>query len=1126
MLKQCVGRSAEKGFCASVQKTTECRPDKKLGRLLGDLSGKKPVKGPGAKVYAMIFRDDMSRMTWEYFLGSKSDVHIGLEQWLADVGVPEIIRSDDAHELKGGEFAEICRKRCIKREFTTADRPQLNGVAERGLALIEKLAKASAIQAKVSFVNEGIPSTDFLWAEAHNYACDVLNRTATVANPGYKSPYEVWYGKPPPPTLLEWLQPCFYRAKRDKKTDAQAKSGFYLGPARNSPRDTVRIYSKETRQIFTGRNVTWRHVSAPTPSSAVRGFSRTPPSPAPTRGEEIDDEVVEEGGEGTSRSEGGGEESSSDTKRGDESSSDIQGGDESSSEEEGDELGVSRDLFPRGSTASSAAPTVGYTPAMVEPFDGSRGGRSTHDSTSGTGFGSGTGDHHGIRPRSGDDRSSNHPPVGRGGGSRGVGSRGDDTSRSTSRTSASMGGGGSRSPASSGGGSKSSSNSSSSGGSDGGKSSGGGDTESTASARGVGESPQLPPMEARRLGIDMVGNWEMRPSRTRGGERKGDDLVEDSSDALISEETEYYDELFESFAGTESLRWGESEDVLDDFHSNLFSFLSSVVDDEVVVEDFSFAAKESERGEVRMPSGPVSEAEVPPVSVAGVHKSEYRDAWYVAMDSELQGLKDSGTFTVLDSLPVGEKAVGSRWVFAYKKDSEGNIVKTKARLVAQGFMQREGVDFFETSAPTPAAASVRVVLAVANELELPVYHMDTAQAFTQAELDCTVYMRLPQGCGSLSGKIVRLEKALYGLKQSGLLWNGLLVEKLVMKHGMEQCKTDPCVFRKMRDNKLVMILAVHVDDIAVAGVSDEIEELEKVLNEDFTTTNLGLLNLFTGCVVEQDVKHGFVSISQTPFIETLAKRFSVTKVSEHPAVVGANLEARMEGESGGPWPYREAVGSLMWLVTMTRPDIANAVRAVARHSHNPTERHWKAVLKIIEYLLGSKELGITFQRGLGLSLDLFTDSNYAEKADDRRSVSGIAICFCGAVVSWASNTQRVIAVSTTEAEYISAGEGVKDALFVKAILCFLMPDLSEKCFDVNVDNAGAISLANNPLSSVRTMHMDVNFLRALVRSNTIEVVYVPTKYQHADILTKPLTGNSFLLHRGLLMNFPGTFSWD
>ena len=116
-------------------------------------------------------------------------------------------------------------------------------------------------------------------------------------------------------------------------------------------------------------------------------------------------------------------------------------------------------------------------------------------------------------------------------------------------------------------------------------------------------------------------------------------------------------------------------------------------------------------------------------------------------------------------------------------------------------MQREGVDYLQTSAPTPAAASVKIVMAVANELKYKVYHLDVAQAFTKADLDCVVYMKLPGGCGALSGNFVRLEKALYGLRQSGLLWNDLLVVKLVTMHGMEQCKTDPCVFRLTREGK-------------------------------------------------------------------------------------------------------------------------------------------------------------------------------------------------------------------------------------------------------------------------------------------------------------------------------------
>ena len=155
-------------------------------------------------------------------------------------------------------------------------------------------------------------------------------------------------------------------------------------------------------------------------------------------------------------------------------------------------------------------------------------------------------------------------------------------------------------------------------------------------------------------------------------------------------------------------------------------------------------------------------------------------------------------------------------------------------------------------------------------------------------------------------------------------------------------------------------------------------------------------------------------------------------------------------------------------------------------------------------------------------MELWTYSNYAEKAEDRRSVSGIAVMLCHAVVGWARSTHKVISVSTTGAKYISIGDGVKEALFAKGVLSFLVPKLSEKCIDVFVDNAGAISLATNPLSLARTKHIDVrfHFIRELVRSKTISIKYVPTADQHADILTKPLTGVCFEKHRGFLMNIP------
>ena len=203
------------------------------------------------------------------------------------------------------------------------------------------------------------------------------------------------------------------------------------------------------------------------------------------------------------------------------------------------------------------------------------------------------------------------------------------------------------------------------------------------------------------------------------------------------------------------------------------------------------------------------------------------------------------------------------------------------------------------------------MLVVANEMGFKTYHLDVKEAFTKAKLDCKIVMKLPGGCDELSGKYVHLEKALYGLKHSGLLWKDLQVDKLVSVHVMEQCKPDPCVFRLIREGKLVLILAVHVDDMAVAGTRVEVNKLLVTLKKDFETNDHGELSFFTGCTITQNTEKSLTSISQKTFIETLARRFDVTTTSPYPAFPCANLGARLEGESGGTWPYKEAVGGLM-----------------------------------------------------------------------------------------------------------------------------------------------------------------------------------------------------------------------
>ena len=226
-------------------------------------------------------------------------------------------------------------------------------------------------------------------------------------------------------------------------------------------------------------------------------------------------------------------------------------------------------------------------------------------------------------------------------------------------------------------------------------------------------------------------------------------------------------------------------------------------------------------------------------------------------------------------------------------------------------------------------------------------------------------------------------------------------------------------------------------------------------------------------------------------------------------------------EKGSDWPYNQAVGGLLWISGMTRPDIASAVRAVARHPHNPAARHWKAVRKITAYLKATKDLGVVFRRGGDLKLSLFADTDYADKCNNRRSVSGIIDVMLGNTsVSASSTTQHCVTLSTSETEYVAMAHGSKTALAIKAVLDFVQPHLSGRAIDTYEDNEGAKALAENPQGPHRSKHIGVrfHFLRGLVRLGQVTIHSVASAEQHADIFTKPLGREAFRRHRDFLMN--------
>ena len=666
------------------------------------------------------------------------------------------VRSDNGGEFREGAFGALCRKRGIKQEFTTPDGPQFNGVAERGMALLDTASLAARIQAPVLYPKA--PTGASLWAESVNWACHVLNRTSTTANPGDKSPFEMWHGYPAN-TAETWpfLKPLYYKAKRENKSQPKAQEGYYLGPAINHASDAMRVISNK-QTILTTRNVTWQHV----PHVPTASLQQLPPI------NEVGESAAEAGGgeEGTSSQGGGGKEYLDNN------------------------LDVTRGpgLAVQTRVALAAKPRDGTTDSVVAGTI--------------------------VSSKEGAGSAPPTPSV----------SGRDDISSGGAVPAGTSGGG----PSSNSSDSSSSSDSSNSG------SSGGGGHE--------------PPVLAGKAAYPLL-TWQAPTGLERGRTRKQSqayEMNESTTAALLSAATEVATAEFASTSAdnlsaenwddriADEQDWLWENEICESLEEHRKARLPGLVDDGSTVAMVT---------QLSTPIGlkPI-DVEPIPHSVAGVEQSEYKEGWKKAMAVELDGHEKTGTFVVAE-LPKGRKAVGSRWVFNFKTDKDGNIVKFKARLVAKGFSQIRNVDYTFSPSPCPSSTSIKLITAVANENGLSIFHFDVAQAYIRAKLDEEVFMRLPGVCGDKSGKIVRLKRSLYGLKQSRRQWANLLAETLV-KYGLEQCKADPCVFRKVVARRVEMIVGVYVDDIMVAGSIEACGRLHVGLNKEFPTNDLGELTYY------------------------------------------------------------------------------------------------------------------------------------------------------------------------------------------------------------------------------------------------------------------------------------------
>ena len=475
--------------------------------------------------------------------------------------------------------------------------------------------------------------------------------------------------------------------------------------------------------------------------------------------------------------------------------------------------------------------------------------------------------------------------------------------------------------------------------------------------------------------------------------------------------------------------------------------------------------------------------------------------WRAAMETEFVSLQKNEVWDLV-RLPGGFKAIGSKWVFKTKVTPEGSIERHKARLVAQGFNQKYGMDYDETCSPVVRSESVRTVITLAAKKKLLVHQMDVTTAFLNGMLEEEVYMKQPEGFEQKGQEdlVCRLKKSIYGLKQSPRCWNAVLDQHL-KSNNLKQSSADPCIYTSTEGE--TVIVAVYVDDILITTEKEKtMRKINKLISERFEVKDLGILNSFLGVQVKMTSEG--IWIGQSGYTKRVLDKFEMaeTKPVFTPVDVSQNLNSESTDSVDKSF-YQSAVGSLLYLLNWTRPDITFAVNNVARFTCNPTKEHWTAVKRVLRYLKGTIDYGITYTRDSKDNLVGYCDADWAGDVNDRKSTSGYVFTLAGAPVSWRSKKQTCVALSTAEAEYVALASAAQEAVWLRELI-HQLDGPSKEATIMYDDSQSAIAMTKNPQFHGRSKHIAIkyHYIRGEVEKGTVRLVYCQTTDMLADILTK------------------------
>jgi Reverse transcriptase (RNA-dependent DNA polymerase) len=496
-----------------------------------------------------------------------------------------------------------------------------------------------------------------------------------------------------------------------------------------------------------------------------------------------------------------------------------------------------------------------------------------------------------------------------------------------------------------------------------------------------------------------------------------------------------------------------------------------------------------------------------PISYEDAMQRPDAKLWWKAFCNEIQAIIDNKTWTLID-LPPGHKVIQTKWVLRLKVDARNNPEKYKARIVVKGYCQIAGINYDETFAPVVRIESVRTIIAIAAGRNYFILHIDCKNAFLNGLSDAEIYVTQPEGFEDphYPQKVLRLNKSLYGLKQAPRIWY-LLLSEVIIGLGFLPLETDTCIY--VKDN---ITIAVFVDDILVTGPKSSCYKFYNDLSKHFLVEDKGEATSFLGINIER--RNNSISINQPGLIDRILTKFNMvnattlkTPLEPQAYLPKASDDNKIDDFCDPEYAsfYQELVGALNHLAIFTRPDLSYAVSMLAQFNSNPLKIHWKAALRVLRYLKLTRNFCITYRKGRIIIVG-FSDADWGSNPIDRISMTGYVFMVNGGAVSWTSHKQTAVALSTMEAEYMALSDASRESIARGQF--FIELDIFPLSTPIPIysDNQSALEITENPKNYRKAKHIDIRYhaVRHYILEGKVEVDYIPTDNQPADILTKPL----------------------